>query len=304
MHLTLRQLEIFVAVAEYGSTQAASEQISLSQSATSGALKEFESLLGTQFFDRVGRRLVLNENGRALLPQARRTLDSAREIERQFRLGDSTAGAKPVCIRLGASTTIGNYLVPRLIAEFMRQWPNAGVDVRIGNTQDIAEAVSRFEVDVGLIEGPCNAAELKVEQWMDDVLGIVCAPSHPLALSGAACDVQALREATWLLREAGSGTRTAVEHELLPYLDYFTQVLQLGSTEAIKQAAACGLGLTCLSLHAVQDMLSLNKLVVLPTTLPSLNRRFYIIRHQSKSESDQMRGFLACCEQAATAVAE
>ncbi|WP_353174003.1 LysR family transcriptional regulator [Paracandidimonas soli] len=295
MHLTLRQLEIFVAVAECGSTLSAGRQIALSQSATSGALKELEHLLDVALFDRVGRRLVLNESGRALLPQARMTLDAAREIERQFGLGD---GSGPACIRLGASTTIGNYLVPGLVARYIQKRPNTGVDVRIGNTQEIAEAVARFEVDMGLVEGPCNVPDLRVEPWMDDALGIVCSPSHPLALSGKPCNVRALRGATWLLREAGSGTRTAAEHELLPYLDHFESILQLGSTEAIKQAAACGLGLTCLSLHAVQDMLRLGKLVVLPTTLPSLSRRFYVIRHRSKIESDRMREFLSCAEQA------
>lgn len=294
MHLTLRQLEIFVAIAESGSTTAASERIALSQSAISGALSDLESLLDARLFDRVGRRLVLNESGRALLPRARVALDAGRDIERQFGVGQAGPGQGALHIRLGASSTIGNYLVPGMVARYQQHQPGASVDVQIGNTQDIAEAVARFDVDLGLVEGPCHVADLRVEPWQDDALVIVCAPDHPLALQARdqPCGVAALRSVQWLLREAGSGTRTVVEHELLPHLDQFERVLYLGSTEAIKQAAACGLGISCLSLCAVQDMLSLGRLVVLPTTLPELRRRFYVIRHQAKPWADWMRVFL------------
>jgi len=292
MHLTLRQLEIFTAVAQTGSTTAASAQIALSQSATSAALNDLESVLRARLFDRVGRRLVLNESGRALLPQAHAVLDAARTIERQFGVGTRTGASGPAHLRLGASTTIGNYLLPERIARYRRQRPDAVVDVQIGNTRAIAQAVARFEVDIGFVEGPCNVPDLRVQAWRDDALGIVCAPHHPLARAAGPCSMQALRNATWLLRESGSGTRSVVEQELLPWLNHFAEVLHLGSTEAIKQAAASGLGLSCLSLCAVQDMLALGKLVVLPTTLPPLSRRLTLISHKAKSWSGAMRAFL------------
>ena len=157
MRLTLRQLLIFTAVADTGSTTAAGERVALSQSATSGALNELESLLGAQLFDRIGKRLLLNDNGRALLPQARSLLDGAQEIESRFGLGSAGAATAPLVTRLrvGASTTIGNYVLPALVAGYSRTWPNAAVDVVIDNTRDIAAAVSRLEVDVGFDE---NAA--------------------------------------------------------------------------------------------------------------------------------------------------
>jgi len=292
MHLTLRQLEIFVAIAQTGSTTAGGAQIALSQSAVSSALNDLEAMLRARLFDRVGKRLVLNESGRALLPQARGILDAARTIERQFGVGARQPAAGPVHLRLGASTTIGNYLLPDRIARYRRTQPDATVDVQIGNTQAIAEAVARFEVDIGFVEGPCNVPDLRIESWQDDALAIVCAPHHPLAAIAGPCDIVALRDATWLLRERGSGTRTVVEQELLPWLNHFTSVLHLGSTEAIKQAAASGLGLSCLSMCAVEDMLALGRLVVLPTTLPPLTRQFTLISHKAKSWSDAMRAFL------------
>ncbi|WP_010373176.1 LysR substrate-binding domain-containing protein, partial [Xanthomonas vasicola] len=207
MRLTLRQLLIFTAVADTGSTTAAGERVALSQSATSGALNELESLLGAQLFDRIGKRLLLNDNGRALLPQARALLDGVQEIESQFGLGAAGVATAPLLTRLrvGASTTIGNYVLPSLIAGYRTAWPGAAVDVVIGNTREVAAAVSRLEVDIGLIEGPCHESDVEVVPWRQDALVIVAAPTHALAQAAAHARVplKALRQARWLLREPG-----------------------------------------------------------------------------------------------------
>ncbi|WP_416203082.1 LysR family transcriptional regulator [Xanthomonas euvesicatoria] len=300
MRLTLRQLLIFTAVADTGSTTAAAERVALSQSATSGALNELESLLGAQLFDRIGKRLMLNDNGRALLPQARALLDGMQQIEGQFGLGSAAAAAAPLLTRLrvGASTTIGNYVLPALIASYRSAWPGAAVDVVIGNTREVAAAVSRLEVDIGLIEGPCHEADLQVVPWRQDELVIVAAPTHAVAQAAmqARVPLKALRQAHWLLREPGSGTREAVEQVLLPHLHHLHSDLQPGSTEAIKQAAAEGLGLACLSLCAVQDLVTLGRLVILQTTLPRLTRRFYRIQHRQKRLSGNLQRFVAHCD--------
>ncbi|WP_372356212.1 LysR family transcriptional regulator [Xanthomonas sp. NCPPB 3443] len=300
MRLTLRQLLIFTAVADTGSTTAAAERVALSQSATSGALNELESLLGAQLFDRIGKRLMLNDNGRALLPQARAVLDGVQQIEGQFGLGSAAAAAAPLLTRLrvGASTTIGNYVLPSLIASYRSAWPGAAVDVIIGNTREVAAAMSRLEVDIGLIEGPCHEADLQVVPWRQDELVIVAAPTHAVAQAAmrARVPLKALRQAHWLLREPGSGTREAVEQVLLPHLHHLHSDLQPGSTEAIKQAAAEGLGLACLSLCAVQDLVTLGRLVILQTTLPRLTRRFYRIQHRQKRLSGNLQRFVAHCD--------
>ena len=304
MSLTLRQLHIFTAVADAGSTTAAGLHVALSQSATSGALNELEALLGARLFDRVGKRLVLNDTGRALLPQARALLDGARGIESQFGVGGTadkgTGVGVATHLRVGASTTIGNYLLPALIASYLRTSPTTGIDVIVGNTSDIAAAVARLEVDLGLIEGPCHEPELLARPWLEDELVIVCAPSHALMNNGlgARVGLRALRPQRWLLREPGSGTREAVEHALLPHLHQWVQPMQLGSTEAIKEAAAEGLGLTCLSLCAVQDLLRLQRLVVVNSTLPRLTRRWYLIQHRQKHFSASLQRFVAHCEAA------
>ncbi|HBK46955.1 MAG TPA: LysR family transcriptional regulator [Xanthomonadaceae bacterium] len=292
MRLTLRQLQIFSAIAEHGSTTAAAARIPLSQSATSAALGELEGLLGAPLFDRIGKRLVLNETGRALLDPAREALAAAGAIEHRFGLGDAAAHApQPAQIRLGASTTVGNYLMPGRIAALLREQPQVRVELRIGNTRDIVAAVSRLEVDAAVVEGPCHADELEVRPWHDDAMVLVAAPGHPCARGGA-CDPALLRAQRWLLREPGSGTRESVDNALLPHLGGFGASMQLGSTEAIKQAACVGLGITCLSLCAVRDQLALGSLQVLETTLPALSRPLYRVQHRSKRFSPALARLL------------
>jgi DNA-binding transcriptional LysR family regulator len=300
MRITLRQLAVFTAVADAGSTSAAGGRVALSQSATSAALNELEAVLEARLFDRVGTRLVLNDTGRGLLPQARAVLDGASGIERDFGLGGAPGErAAPALLRVGASTTIGNYLLPTLVANWQRQRPGAQVDVRIENTGAIAAAVARMEVDVGLIEGPCHEPDVVAQAWREEELAIVCAPSHPL-LGGAAdrrLNVATLRRAPWLLREPGSGTREAVEQALQPHLHPLREGPGFGGTEAIKQAAVEGLGFTCLSVSAVQDLVTLGRLVRVRTTLPRLTRRLWLIHHRRKQFSKTLAGFVDFCQQ-------
>ena len=300
MRITLRQLSIFTAVADAGTTTAAALQVALSQSATSASLNELESVLGARLFDRIGTRLVLNDTGRGLLPQARAVLDGAAGIEREFGLGSGPgeAGA-PSLLRVGASTTIGNYLLPTLIAGWQREHPGAPVDVKIANTGAVAAAVARMEVDIGLVEGPSHEPDVVAQPWREEELAIVCAPSHPLlgGDAGKRINVATLRKASWLLREPGSGTRESVEQALQPHLHQLREGLHFGGTEAIKQAAVEGLGFTCLSLFAVQDLVALGRLVQVRTTLPRLARRLWLIHHRRKQFSKSLAAFIDFCQQ-------
>ena len=301
MRITLRQLAVFIAVADAGSTTAAASRVALSQSATSAALNELEAGLQARLFDRVGTRLVLNDTGRGLLPQARAVLDGAAGIERDFGIAVGTRDvAVPSLLRVGASTTIGNYLLPTLIADWRRARPDAQVDVAIANTAAVAAAVARMEVDIGLIEGPCHEPELLARPWREEELVICAAPSHPLLAGDPArkLDVAALRQAAWLLREPGSGTREVVEAMLQPHLHRLKTEIDLASTQAIMEAAAEGLGITCLSQHALRDMVRLKKLVLLKTALPRMRRTLYIIHHERRHLSPALQRFIAHCRAA------
>ncbi len=287
LHLTLRQLQIFRSVAELGSTSAAAEAIALSQSATSAAINELERMLGLLLFDRVGKRLLLNDNGRALLPRALSVMDAVVGIERWATAGPLQIGT----LRIGASTTIGNYLLPQMLARFRERLPLETRDswdsrVAIANTASIVEQVSSLGVDLGLIEGPSHAPDLVVEPWLQDELVVVAAPRHPM-LEGASghpprLSRQSLRQVSWLLRESGSGTRETVEQLLTPHLHHLRAAIEFGNPEAIKRAAACGLGFACISRCVVEDMLASGELVAPVVPLPRLVRTLYLITHPAK----------------------
>ena len=287
LRLSLRQLEVFVATARGGSTRAAAERVARSQSAASTALGDLESAIGAALFDRVGRRLVLNENGRSLLPKAAALVDQALELQALFD-GEHTAS-----LRLAASFTIGEYLLPQRVAQWKALHPGTRLRMLIGNTREVIAAVAGFEVDVGFVEGAQTHPELDVLPWLVDELVIVAAPSH--ALAGRRLGVRELREALWVLREQGSGTREASDRWLLESLGRVNVELELGSTEAIKRFVASSDGVACLSRHAVSQALEQGWLVELKTRLPKALRRLSMVTHREKRLGAATAAFVRHC---------
>jgi len=294
LRVSLRQLQVFAAVARTGSTAAASVAVALSQSATSSAVNELERLLDVRLFDRAGKRLLLNDLGRVVLRRALSVLDGATGVEQLAREGASQLQA----LRIGASTTIGSYVLPKLLASYFAA--GAGPDtgawqsrVSIANTAEICAAVARFELDVGIIEGPNHEPELKVEPWLDDEMTIVAAADDPISRRDEVVSARALRAATWLLREPGSGTRAFTDQMVLPLLHSYRRSIELGSSEAIKRAAAEGLGVACLSHWVVADMVHAGHLRLLRTRIQQRIRRCYIVRHHAKEMTPALQALLS-----------
>ena len=287
LRLNLRQLEVFVATARAGSTRAAAERVARSQSAASSALAGLEAVLGVQLFDRLGRRLLLNENGRAMLPVAAALLDQAAELEALF----GAEHAAP--LRLAASLTIGEYLLPELLARWKQAHPNSRVRMSIGNTSEVIASVIGHDADVGFIEGSQTHPDLRVLPWMSDELVIVNGPTHPLA--GRVATVRQLGDATWILRELGSGTRQATDNWLLDHLGTLNVEFELDSTEALKQLAMAGAGVACLSRYTVAQALAQGSLVELRTRLPVARRRLAIVVGRSKRLGRAAQNFIDHC---------
>jgi DNA-binding transcriptional LysR family regulator len=287
IRLTLRQLEVFAAVARGGTTRAAADEISRSQSAASNALGELEEVLGVQLFDRVGKKLLINENGRALLPKAVGLLDEALEAERLF------SSAHAATLRLASSYTIGEYLLPGLIASWKAGHPRSNVKLQIANTHDVFEAVASYAADLGFIEGTHTHREVTVRRWRSDELAVVVAPDHPLA--GRRVSARQLQQATWVLREEGSGTREAADRWLIRHLPHIDVELELGSNEAVKRAVASGMGLGCLSRLAVRDAVEQGWLAELSTTLSPMQRPLSMVVHRAKRLGAAAAGFMEHC---------
>lgn len=286
MHITLRQLEVFAEVLKSGSTTRASQRLALSQSAVSAALTDLEGQLGVQLFDRVGKRLVVNEHGRLLYPRALALLEQVTEIEQLFR---EENGA----IRVFASSTIGNYIMPEVIARYRRDFPDLPLELSVGNSQDAINAVVDFRVDIGLIEGPCHSADIVAEPWLEDELVVFAAADNPLLKSEVT--LQNLAAASWILRERGSGTRELVDYLLLSHLPQFRLGMELGNSEAIKHAVRHGLGISCLSRRVIGEQLAIGSLVEVTLPLPRLTRTLWRIHHRQKHISLALSRFFNYC---------
>ncbi|MCU5782096.1 LysR family transcriptional regulator [Alcanivorax balearicus MACL04] len=291
MRYTLRQLEVFLAVAHHENVSRAARDLNMSQSAASGALKELETQFDIKLFERAGKKLRLNELGRQLWPRAEALLGQARDLESGLQAHQELGRLK-----VGATLTIGNYLAVNIMARYMAEQPGAQVKLEVANTATIVDRVLAFDLDLGLIEGEINHTDLELLPWREDELVVFCAPDHPLAKQETLSD-QDLLAATWIVREPGSGTRQTFEramHGLLPGLKLS---LELEHTEAIKRAVEAGLGISCLSRVSLREAFRRGSLV--PLTVPGrdFSREFYFVLHRQKYRSPGVERWLELCRQ-------
>ncbi len=291
MRHTLRQLQVFTAVAQSGTVSAAAERLSMSQSAASTSLGELERQFACQLFDRHGKRLRLNATGELVLPRAREMLDRAAELE---ALLEGSRGFGP--LHVGATLTIGNYLGTLLVGEFLTRHPGSRTTLEVGNTTRIAARVADFELDLGLIEGECHDPALRIETWVADELAVFCAPEHPLA---GLTDVPMERMLAewWIVREAGSGTRQTLDRALGPWRARCRVRLELEHTEGIKRAVEGGLGIGCVSRLALKDAFRRGSLVEIGLPGLDLQRSFYFLLHREKYRTPGVEAFLALCRE-------
>lgn len=290
MRFTLKQLQVFLAVASHENVSLAADELAMSQSAASTALKELEHRFDLRLFDRIGKRLQLNEQGIALRPKAAALIAEALELENSL-IGASDIGE----LKVGATLTIGNYLAIGIMAAFMKEHPAAKVHLNVENTASIAAKVRNFELDIGLIEGELQEADLDVSYWRKDELALFCAPTHPLATKHELQDEDLLL-ADWIIREKGSGTRQAFDRAMTGILSNLNLRLELQHTEGIKRAVEAGLGIGCLSKITLEEAFKRGTLVPLACPHRNLTRKFYFILHKQKFLSPGVRSWMEHCK--------
>ena len=291
MPVTFRQLEIFERVAKYQHVTKASEQLLLSQSAVSMAIAELEKIAGAPLFERRGRSLLLNDRGRLILPEVHQVLKGVGRIE-QFMDESMT---EPVgVLNVGASTTIGNYLLPLIVGEFSRQFPRAKALLYVENTGQIEAGVKSGEYDLGLIEGPCHDEALCRAPWRDDRLVVIAGKGHPWAQERSA-SLPMLAAASWIMREKGSGTREVFENAMAAKGIKYQIAMELGHTEAIKKAVEAGLGVGSLSRMAVQRELDHGWLIEIDAPL-DLKRNLTILSRDNGYRTTLMKCYLSLLE--------
>src|SRR5262245_1446630 len=285
--MNLNHLAIFHAVAQTGSMTRGAERLDISQPAVSKQVQQLESALGIHLFDRIGRRVHLSQAGEILADYARRLFALAHEAEEA--LADVRAVGRGRLV-IGASTTIGTYLLPSVVAEFWRRHPRIELLVEIENTEQIHRRLVGLELDIGLTEGFVEEEELDAAVFHRDELVVIAAPAHPLA-GKPRVPLSAVQQEPFVLREPGSGTRAVEERALARLKLPVRVVMALGSTEAIKRVVAEGVGLAIVSRLAVQAECAAGTLAVLPVAGLHIERPLHLVRRQGRRDGPALQAF-------------
>ncbi|MFQ6372410.1 LysR substrate-binding domain-containing protein [Shewanella sp. YIC-542] len=291
MRITLKQLQIFDAIARSGQVAKAAKMMNLSPPATSMALAELERQLDTQLFERSGNRLLLNSQGSMLQPMATKVLHQMADIEHAF---SNTSSLLAGTLNVSASNTIGNFLLTKAAVAFSQQQPAARVELTIDNTRNVVQQVAEFRSELGFIEGYCLDSRIVTTPWHHDQLRVFCHPEHPLA--GQHLAPEQLAGVDWVLREEGSGTReyfvnNANKLNLHPEVKF-----SFPTPDAIKQAVKQGQVLGVLSELTIEQELARKELAVVHIEGLDLARPFYLIRHKHHSFTPLASGFISFCQ--------
>ncbi len=293
MSITLRQLEIFIAVAETAQVTKASKKLFVTQSAVSMALAELENQLGGSLFDRHGRSLLLNARGRFLLPLAKDITCQVSNIETIMSERNDTLEGR---IEVVASTTLGNYILPYLIGAFKRVHPNVYVNMLVYNTRYAEKLVFDNEMDVGFVEGPVGREDLMWRPWFEDELIVLCGPTDPLAHNEVFDIRKDLKGKKWIMRESGSGTAATVRERFGKYMNDVNVVMEMGHPEAVKRAVESGTGITCLSSLSICREAEHGWLKGLKIEGLDMKRQLRIIQRKDREVSDALAEFLEFCD--------
>ncbi len=287
--MTIRHLKIFVAVCEEGSITKAGQKLFMAQPTISFAVSELEKYYGVRLFDRISKRLHLTDAGRQLLPYAQHIVLMFDEMEAGTRNLDNTG-----TLRIGASVTIGNCMLPGLLKNFAEKRPGVTVKVQVDNSEKIEHSVLDNRIDFGLIEGVTHNPLLISEAFWDDELVLLFAPGHRWEAQASVMPDE-LRSEPFLMREHGSGGREILEGALLLHDIEIEPAWESISTQAITQAVANGFGVAVLPFLLVEPYLAQGTLVTRPIEGIPLKRKFAIIHHKNKYITGIMQEFIGLC---------
>ncbi|MGH7311621.1 MAG: selenium metabolism-associated LysR family transcriptional regulator [Candidatus Rokuibacteriota bacterium] len=287
--MTLRQLEVFLAIARDKSFSLAAKRIHLSQPTASEHMQELEKELGTTLFSRRGRAIALSEAGRVFETYAARILS---DIANARQAVTELEGLRRGSLLIGASTTPGIYLLPGLIGDFRSRHPGIELRLDIANSQIIEERVRANELDLGIVGGHELArGEECLAAGLVDELVLVVPPHHRWARRR---DIPptSLMEQPLLVREEGSATRRVTERSLANAGLKYTVRMELGHTEAIKQAVIAGLGVAFVSVYAISGEVATGRLAALRLRGLPIRRHFHVIHNEGRALGASARAFL------------
>ncbi|TWX64773.1 LysR family transcriptional regulator [Colwellia demingiae] len=289
-HISLKQLNVFNSITQHKTLTLAAEKLFLSKAAVSMALAELEKQLGHPLFDRVNNRLILNQEGKILLPLADELLSRADYINDLFEQDQALNGQ----LKLGSSNTIGNHISPYLLSDFREQQQHFSQSLYISNSTIICQKLLDFELDLALIEGENHHSDLISIPFSHDEMCIISSKNHPLTKLKK-IKTSDLENTEWLLRELGSGSRECFINTLAPELKRWHLSFELNTTEALINSVSAGLGLGCLSKLAAKYAIEAGRVSLLKTPI-EMPRTFYLVIHKNKYRSPLIKSFMLFCE--------
>ena len=285
------RLRVFFAVAKHLSFTRAAEELSLTQPAVTFQIRQLEEHFSTRLFDRHHNRISLTEAGVTVYGYAERILELYRETEKAI---NEMTGVTRGIVKLGASTTIGEYLLPVILSGYHERFPDVQVRLTVHNSRLVIRKLEDATIDIGMVEGPVKNKNITLVPCTEDELVVIMPINHPLAQVDE-IPVQKLKEYPFVSREEGSGTRAVISDLLskggLPY-DQLNAVLELGTTESVKGAVEGGIGISILSRSAVKKEIALNTLAIRPIRKVPMKRMINFVHQRQKFRSKAVEEFL------------
>ncbi|MFE3867809.1 LysR family transcriptional regulator [Flavobacterium sp. LS2P90] len=278
------RLKVFFTVANRLSFTKAATELFITQPAISKHIQELEEQYKIKLFDRNGSKILLTKAGELLLKHTKNIFEIYREID--FDLS-ALINQQQGTLRLGASTTISQYIIPPLLARFHQKLQDIKVTLLNGNTEQIESALLNKEIEIGIVEGQSKNQSIKYTKFLKDELVLVCNSKNPL-VSKEEITKEDLKNMRFLMREQGSGTLEVIEYALRPFeikLSQLTIEMQLGSTESIKSYLMNSDCVAFISIHAINNELKNNELTIIDVKNLMIERFFYIITLQGKTDS-------------------
>ncbi|HYN77405.1 MAG TPA: LysR family transcriptional regulator [Lamprocystis sp. (in: g-proteobacteria)] len=286
MHITLRQLRVFEAVARHLSYTRAGQELHLSQPAVSMQVRQLEDDLGLPLFEKLGKRTELTEAGREVYTYSRSISHSLRELQEVMQ---SLKGVSRGQINIAVASTV-NYFAPRLLAVFHHRYPGISPRLDVTNRETLVRLLEGNSVDIVLMGLPPTEVEVDSEAFMDNPLVVIAPPGHPL-VGTPHIPLPRLADETFVMREPGSGTRQAMERFFKEHGVLIRHGMQMTRNEAVKQAVRSGLGLSVVSLHTIELELETGRLKVLDVAGFPLVRQWHLVYRHGKRLSPAARAF-------------
>ena len=278
------RLKVFYTVAKRLSFTKAATELFITQPAISKHIQELEEQYKIKLFDRNGSKIALTTAGEILLKHTKNIFEVYREIDFDM---STLINQRSGVLRLGASTTISQYIIPPLLARFHQKLKDVKVSLLNGNTEQIENALLKQEIEIGIVEGQSKNKLIKYTAFLKDELVLVCKSSNALARLDQVTQ-EDLKKMHFLMREQGSGTLEVIGHALKPFKIKVSELkmeMQLGSTESIKSYLMNSDCVAFISIHAIEKELKNNELHILDIKDLIIERYFYVITLQGKTDS-------------------